>query len=468
MTRRALFVSDAIAIASAFYLSSLWWVADGGALGRSNEIFLFVVTFPVWFVLFGLLGLYRRDEERADHGTVDDFFGIVQVVTLGVWFVEVTSVVTGVASPSIERLTLFWAFAIGLTMIGRSAARSICRRQPGYAKRVVVVGEGDIGQLVARKIGQHPEYGLDLLGFVDGDPKGRRADVSGVRTLGDLDSLASIVADLDVDRVVVAFSREPDTDTMAVLRDLRNEGIMIDVVPRLFELVGLRSTLHVLEGLALVCVPPAKLSRPALLLKRLTDLVAAAILLILVTPFLIYAAIRIKLDSPGPVFFRQTRLGMGQVHFSAYKFRSMRVDTDEEEHRAYIRSIKDASATVGDNGVYKLNRPADVTSFGRWLRKTSLDELPQLINVLRGEMSLVGPRPCIPYETENFLPHHFDRFLVPQGMTGLWQVTARANATFGEALDMDVAYVQGWSYGLDLRLMLRTPLVLVHQRTSTT
>jgi lipopolysaccharide/colanic/teichoic acid biosynthesis glycosyltransferase len=117
--------------------------------------------------------------------------------------------------------------------------------------------------------------------------------------------------------------------------------------------------------------------------------------------------------------------------------------------------------------VFKLQNDPRVTSIGRFLRKTSLDELPQLINVLRGEMSLVGPRPCIPYETEFFQPHHFDRFLVPQGITGLWQVAARARSSFGEALEMDVAYVRGWSLGLDLRLILRTPFALFRQRKAT-
>ena len=180
-----------------------------------------------------------------------------------------------------------------------------------------------------------------------------------------------------------------------------------------------------------------------------------------------YAAIRIKLDSAGPVFFRQERLGLDMRPFTCLKFRTMQVDTDPEEHRAYVESITSSRASVNGNGMYKLNRDDAVTPFGRWLRKTSLDELPQLLNVLRGDMSIVGPRPCIPYEVEFFQPHHVERFLVPQGITGLWQVSARANSTFGEALDMDVAYVRGWSLGLDLRLLFRTPFALLRQRRAT-
>jgi len=132
-----------------------------------------------------------------------------------------------------------------------------------------------------------------------------------------------------------------------------------------------------------------------------------------------------------------------------------------QEALAYIRQTMTADATPRANGLYKLDRSRSVTGVGRWLRRTSLDELPQLINVLRGDMSLVGPRPCLEYETAYFEPHHFERFLVPAGLTGLWQVTARAKSSFGEALEMDVAYARGWSLGLDVRLLLRTPVQIM-------
>ena len=153
--------------------------------------------------------------------------------------------------------------------------------------------------------------------------------------------------------------------------------------------------------------------------------------------------------------------------FTCLKFRTMRVDTDPEEHRAYIESISTSSATVNGNGMYKLDRDEAVTPFGRWLRKTSLDELPQLINVLARRNVARRASSLHPVRGVFFQPHHVERFLVPQGITGLWQVSARANSTFGEALDMDVAYVRGWSLGLDLRLLFRTPFALLRQRRST-
>ena len=170
-----------------------------------------------------------------------------------------------------------------------------------------------------------------------------------------------------------------------------------------------------------------------------------------------------RLASSGGALFRQTRLGMDMREFTLLKFRTMKEHTDAAEHRDYIAKIMDSSAVAADGSTYKLKRPHAVTRVGRWLRATSLDELPQLLNVLRGDMSLVGPRPCISYEVGFFERHHFERFLVPAGLTGLWQVEARARSTFVEALNLDVLYARGWSLGLDLRLLLRTPLMLLRK-----
>jgi lipopolysaccharide/colanic/teichoic acid biosynthesis glycosyltransferase len=251
------------------------------------------------------------------------------------------------------------------------------------------------------------------------------------------------------------------------VRTLREFDVQVDIVPRLFELVGPKAGVHTIEGLPLIGLPPARLTRSSRWLKRSIDLIGAAVLLLVSAPLFAYIALKIRRDSPGPVFFRQNRLGLNMQEFTALKFRTMKTETDDSAHREYIEKTMSSSAMAGSNGIYKLDRSDAITQFGAWLRKTSLDELPQLINVLRGEMSLVGPRPCIPYETEHFEDHQFERFLVPQGITGLWQVTARANSSFGEALDLDVAYVRGWSLGLDLRLLLRTPLQLRRQRTAT-
>ena len=266
--------------------------------------------------------------------------------------------------------------------------------------------------------------------------------------------------------MIIAFSEAGHEELLATIRELRKLDVQIDIVPRLFEIVGPKAGIHTFEGLALVGLPSSKISRSSLLLKRTLDYVVALAMLVVFSPLMLLIAICIRLDTKGPALFRQQRLGYDMKHFTVLKFRTMGVDTDEEEHRRYIESTLTHEASPNSNGLYKLDRTSSVTRVGALLRKTSLDELPQLLNVLAGEMSLVGPRPCLEYETEGFAEHHFERFLMPPGLTGLWQVTARARSTFGEALDMDVAYVRGWSLSLDLRLLLKTPLSLVRMRAT--
>ncbi len=467
--RRALAMSDLAGLTIAFVASTLLWSdrAPGDQVGPALELGLFVLTLPLWLTLARMLGLYSRDADRVDHSTADEVLGVVQLITLGTWVLFIASWSTGLADPELDRLVALWALALVFVPIGRVAARTICRRSEDFLQRAVIVGAGHVGQLVARKLVQHPEYGIVPVGFVDEDPRPRRTDIGELTVLGGPHDLADVVERQSVDRIIVAFSGDPDQHTMSLVRSLRDRDVIVDVVPRLFELIGTQAHVHSIEGLPMLTVPPVSLSLGARLAKRAVDLLGAGSLLLLTSPLFAYAAIRVRLSSPGPIFFRQTRYGMNMVPFTALKFRTMKVDTDESAHREFIKSTMSSEATVSGNGIYKLSREDAITPFGRWLRKTSLDELPQLVNIVRGDMSLVGPRPCIPYETEFFEPHHYDRFLVPQGLTGMWQVTARANSTFGEALEMDVAYVKGWTLGHDLRLMLKTPFALLRQRTST-
>ncbi len=457
---RALLLADFVGLSLAFLLPTV-------GSGRAGLV-LFLVTLPGWFVALKAHGLYERDAARADHSTVDELVGVFHVVTIGVWMIVVTALLTGLARPDLWKLTGFWALAFAFVTGARACARAVCRRSGSYAQNTIIVGAGDIGQLVARKASKHPEYGLNVVGFVDSDPKRCRSDLDNLTVLGEPDQLRGLVERFAVERVVVAFSNDSAEETVRLVRDLADVDVHVDVVPRLFEVFAPNVTVHSVEGLALVGLPPARRAKRAeRLLKRAFDIVVSAVALLLAAPVMAFIAWRVKRDSPGPVFFRQERLGVGMREFTALKFRTMKIGTDQDEHRRYIQQTAESGVGTNGNGLFKLERKDAITSSGRWLRKTSLDELPQLINVLRGEMSLVGPRPCIPYETETFKPHHFDRFLVPAGITGLWQVTARAHSTFAEALEMDVAYARGWSLGLDFRLLLRTPLQLLRQRAST-
>ncbi|MDP9345207.1 MAG: sugar transferase [Actinomycetota bacterium] len=461
LVRRALLIADIAGLTGAFVAAEA--VSGGPTSGQQAEWLTLAVILPAWIAAAKVYTLYDHDEERANHSTVDDVAGVFHVVTVGVWLLAIGGLVTGLATPELQKLGAFWLFAILLITGARSLARWRARKSIHYVQNMVIVGAGDVGQLVARKVLQHPEYGINLVGFIDEAPRPLRAELSHVAHLGGDACLGRVVDLFDVDRVVVAFSRDDAARSIELVRELRAADVQIDVVPRLFDVLGLNVAYHSIEALPLIGVAPVRPARSSRVVKRLVDVVGASVALILTAPLFAIVALAVRRDSPGPVLYRQTRLGLGMRAFTTLKFRTMHAGADEAPHRAYIRGTMSSRAEVNANGIYKLDRDDETTRVGRFLRRTSLDELPQLINVLRGDMSLVGPRPCIPYETESFRPHHFERFAVPAGMTGFWQVTARANATFGEALDMDVAYARGWSLGLDLRLLMQTPLQVLRQ-----
>jgi exopolysaccharide biosynthesis polyprenyl glycosylphosphotransferase len=467
LVRRLLAAADVVGLTSAFLVTELAFSGRSPLIDRvsvGDELIVFFGTLPLWIVAAKLYGLYDKDEERPVHTTADELVTVFHLITVAVSLFYAFSWLTGLTSPDQAKLVTFWALGIACVTGARAIARAVARRQPSYIQNTIIVGAGDVGQLVGRKLLQHPEYGLNLVGFVDTEPKRARLDLGDLALLGDPNDLDAIIARDEIDRVIIAFSRESHEDLVEVVRALRDRNVQIDIVPRLFDVVNPGAAVHLIEGLPLVGLTPARLPRSSRLLKRCFDLVCASLLLAAAAPLMAVFALLIRRDSPGPVLFKQVRLGMDKRPFRLLKFRTMYVGTDEAPHREYVRNIMDPSAPPGAQLLYKLERPESVTRIGWWLRKTSLDELPQLLNVVRGDMSLVGPRPCLPYEVELFKPHHYERFLVPAGITGLWQVEARAHSTFGEALDLDVAYARGWSFGLDLRLLARTPILMFRMR----
>jgi exopolysaccharide biosynthesis polyprenyl glycosylphosphotransferase len=466
LVRRMLLAADLLALAAAFAVVETFFHKSQlvGDVGIGVETVIFLGLLPVWVLAAKLYGLYDRDEDNATHSTADEVVSVFHLVTAGVWVFYATSWLVGLWNPDQAKLATFWFLALVSVVAARSAARTLARRHSAYVQNALIVGAGEVGQLIGRKLLQHPEYRINLLGFVDSEPREKRLDLGDLPVLGSPEDIGELVRRERVDRVIVAFSREGHERMLDLVRAIRKHDVHVDLVPRLFEAVGANVGIHTLEGLPLVGLPSSRISRSSRLLKRSLDVLGSATLLALCAPMMLLIAFLIRRDSPGPVFFRQTRLGMDLREFTLLKFRTMHEGTDEAPHREYIKQIMRSDALPGSNNLYKLERKDSITRVGRWLRKTSLDELPQLINVLRGDMSLVGPRPLIPYELEFFSPHHFERFLVPAGLTGLWQVEARAHSTFGEALDLDVAYARGWSLGLDLRLVLRTPLVMFRKR----
>jgi exopolysaccharide biosynthesis polyprenyl glycosylphosphotransferase len=462
LVRRALMWADLLGLLIAFSLSELLFTAGSSNLSRLNtsmEFVLFLGTLPAWFVVAKLYGLYDRDESRANHTTTDDIVGVFHLVTIGAWLLLAGAFVTDVASPAFTKVVLFWALAIPLVTLARAGARGLCRGRLSYLQNTMVVGAGDVGQLVARKILQHPEYGINLVGFVDDEPKERTPGLEHLTLLGSTDELSAIARDLDIERVIVAFSNDSYERTTDLIRSLNELEVQIDIVPRLFDLVSPSAEIHALEGIPLLGMPPLHLSRSSRLLKRTMDVVLAGAGLVLLAPVLGAIAALIKLDSPGPVFFRQVRMGSGGKRFCIFKFRTMVADA--EARKAEVRHLNKHTQPGSDPRMFKIPDDPRMTRPGRFLRRYSIDELPQLLNVLRGEMSLVGPRPLIVDEDRHVSNWARKRLDLRPGMTGLWQVLGRSDIPFDEMVKLDYLYVTTWSLWRDFRLLFRTvPLVL--------
>ena len=458
---RLLVGADALGLCLAFLLAQLLFAPMEGAddrLGVAAETFVFLATLPGWILIAKLHGLYDRDEERTDHSTADEFVGVLHVVTLGAWIFIAGAWLTGLVHPDMAKLMTFWTLAIVLVPVGRAGVRAISRQRASYKQNTVIVGAGEVGQRIAQKFQRHPEYGITLLGFIDAAPRERYGAALEIPVLGSPHELPRLIPDLNVERVVIAFTKESHESTIRLIRALSCHDVQVDVVPRLFEVVGPNAEAHTVGGVPLIGLTPPRLSSSALALKRLVDLAVSSIALVLLAPAFALIGAMIKLDSEGPVFFRQLRMGAGNRAFRINKFRTM--TTDAETRKPAVSHLN-VHREAGDARMFKVEDDPRVTRVGGLLRRYSLDELPQLINVLRGEMSLVGPRPLILAEDRYVGDWARRRVDLRPGMTGVWQVMGRTEIPFEEMVGLDFLYVTNWSFGNDFRLLFRTiPVIL--------
>lgn len=462
--RRLLLIADIVGLLGAFLLA-LALVSTSPALDVVDErweIGLFVASLPLWVLIARMHGLYDRDEERTDHSTIDDIFGVLQMASVGTWgFLAITEI-SGLPHPSLTRLVVFWAIAILLVPLLRAIARVLGRRNAAYIQNVIIVGSGHVARLLASKIGNHPEYGLRVVGFVDRDSRASHNGGGPLDLLGTTADLPGLVQAHAVHRVAIAFSTDSHEQTLTVIRSMQDSDVQIDIVPRMFEVLGTNAQLHTIEGIPLVGLPIPQLSGSERFLKRSFDVIGAAAGLVLLAPLLLLVAALIKIDSRGPVLFRQVRMGARERTFSVLKFRTM---VDDAESRKADVAHMNMHLDV-DSRMFKVPNDPRVTRVGGFLRRWRLDELPQLINVLRGEMSIVGPRPLILDEDQHVAAWARRRLDLKPGMTGLWQVLGASDIPFDEMTKLDYLYVTNWSLSEDVRLIMLTLPALARVRSA--
>jgi exopolysaccharide biosynthesis polyprenyl glycosylphosphotransferase len=464
LMRRMLLAADVVGLVVAMLVAEAFNGASASGASVRDEVLIFFGSIPLWIVAAKIYGLYERDEERTDHAGPDEFSGVFHMITVCTWVFFAGTYLTGVGQPTVAKLVTFWAAAVAFVVTGRAIARAICRRRINYLQNTVIVGAGDVGQLVAKKLLKHREYGLNLVGFVDTNPRDLAGPLKSIPMLGGPDRLPALIRLFDIERVIVAFSLASHEEMLDLIRSLRDYEVQVDIVPRFFELVGSEVGMHAVEGISLVGLPPMRLSHSSRLLKVVLDVTLAALGLLLLLPLVGTVAVLIRLDSAGPVFFRQVRMGYGGKTFRIFKFRTMY--RDAEERKSEVQHLNQHLVDGEDARMFKVPNDPRVTRVGRLLRRFSIDELPQLLNVLLLQMSLVGPRPLILDENEHVDEWGQTRLRLKPGITGLWQVLGRSDIPFQEMTRLDYLYVIDWSLWRDVTLIFRTLPALLRSRNA--
>src|SRR4051794_20684343 len=444
--RRWLAIADAMSALVALVLC-----AD--VLGNDHLSAGVLLGLPLVIVASKLSGLYDRDELLVRKTTIEEaprLFQLATLYTLVVWMLD--DVVIGGPLGSIQALVL-WFSMWGLAMLCRRVARWTACRASAEERLLLVGGAGtynrladklDMGAVNARLVGR-----LSLQRVSNFSNEERPLDEA---------TLNMLVRELDVHRVAVVPSQTNPQVTLDVIRTVKALGVRVSIVPHVFDVVGNSVVFDDVCGMTLLGVREFELARSSRAVKRGFDLVGASLGLLAISPLLIAIAAAIKLDSRGPIFFRQERVGRGGRRFGIYKFRTMVADA--EARKAELMADNQAAG----NGFFKIADDPRITRVGRLLRKTSLDELPQLINVLRGEMSLVGPRPLINAEDSTITGYDRRRLRLTPGMTGHWQIMGSARVPMHEMVKIDYLYVTTWNLFEDFKILVRTVPYMLARR----
>jgi exopolysaccharide biosynthesis polyprenyl glycosylphosphotransferase len=454
VTERATFMRGGMLgtdLLAACLAAALGALVAGLPPARASVLFASLVV--SWPLVAFAAGLYSVDELRAWASGIPESPRLLFGVLLLTWPVE--ALLAGLRAGDAPRAAVTTGAALAaFSVTGRAVIRTCAHRLPPLRQRGVIVGSGQMAEHVARRLQDHDELGVEPIGIVDDEPD--EPEAADLPVLGRIDELETILPRQSVDRVIISFSHAPYDRLLRCVRMCRDNGVAVDIVPRLYEFLDGARPVDSVRGLPLLSIGVPRLSRSARAAKRALDVVGATLIVFVLLPLLLGIAIAIKLESRGPVLFRQSRAGRGGKPFDMFKFRTMYADA--EQRKPELLALNEMREGV----MFKIRSDPRVTRVGRTLRRLSLDELPQLRNVLRGEMSLVGPRPLVLPEVQALAEAWQARRLdLRPGMTGAWQVAGRSNLTFREMVRLDYQYVAGWTLVRDIEILAATlPAVL--------
>ena len=439
--RRLLVVGDVVAVALALVICV-------PLLGRGDVLTpLVAAAAPLIVLLCKVLGLYDRDELVLRKTTLDEVPKLFQVATLTALLLSLGASAAISGEMGHKQTLGFWLVLAVLLPLARGAARAIAWRA-AEPERCLLVGDPDACDRAIRKIEDSTGVHADVVAQIDVESTADADDAAAV--------LALVSTERDVHRIVIAPPATDQGEVLNLIRVGKNLGLRVSVLPRMLEVVGSSVEFDDLEGVNVLGVRRFGLTRSSWLIKRGLDVLVSTAALLVLAPLFAALALAIKLDSRGPVLFTQHRVGRGGRLFRMSKFRTM--VQDAERHKADLAHRNEA------DGLFKIADDPRITRVGRWLRRTSLDELPQLVNVLRGEMSLVGPRPLVLEDDQRVEGWYRRRLQLKPGMTGRWQVLGSARIPLHEMVKLDYLYIANWSLWGDVKILLRTIQFMLGRR----